>query len=66
MSLTCFEIRNKITINNEEIKRLLFTDTFILNKKVQELLEENFDLSNTHAVHEDDGTGICKVCNIKI
>jgi len=55
-------IREKINENNKRIEELLLPNTFILNKEIYELLNENKELQR-QCVHEFDEMGICIYCD---
>jgi hypothetical protein len=62
---TCYAIQQKIEENNKKIEELLDIQTFVLNKEIQPLLDENkqlFSQFSTLEIHEDDGTGVCRYC----
>lgn len=58
--MTQQDIKNKINENNSKIKQLFFSDTFVLNSEMSELLKENEELQKIcNHVFSD---GFCIYC----
>lgn len=60
--MTGQEIKTLIDENNLKIEQILTVTSFVLNKEVHRLIEENKALAVLCTNHEDDGTGLCKFC----
>jgi len=59
--LTPMQIKTKIDMNNELIESLFDPTGFVLDKRIQSLMEEN-DRLRAECVHDYDEDGVCKYC----
>lgn len=55
------EIKNRIDKNNAEIESIMCPGLFVLNERVRELLDENFELQS-QCNHKFEN-GICIYCH---
>lgn len=61
--MTGEEIRDKINFNNQKIEKLLDPSTFVLNKEIQGLMEENENLREK--CKHNFQNGVCIYCGTK-